>query len=86
MLILTLYNYYRCECSSSGFCPYKDPKLVDPVLTEVGRADASGAFEIAKDLECDLIIASTLTRALETATIAWKRHWSGKKALCTDNL
>lgn len=58
-----------CRCHDSptpeeiASCPYMDPDLVDPPLTETGRR------QVAR-LDAEIWFAGAATRSLETATIA----------------
>ena len=54
--------------------PYLNPALTDAPLTAVGRAQAERLRPAADGLPLELVISSPLTRALETARLAFAAH------------
>jgi len=69
---------YGCTCSDPNDlrpCPYLAAALLDPGLTELGRSQASQlwpAVEAIGTVEAPLlVVVSPLSRAMETATIAF---------------
>lgn len=73
---------YKCDCRNgpSGKCPYLDPRLLDPDLTDVGEDQASqlGLETPSLKLQPKLFIVSPLRRAARTALLAWPHLAGGK--------
>lgn len=51
-----------------------DPMIFDPRLTELGRAQAAKLADPARWSNVELVVASPLTRAIETAELAFAGH------------
>jgi len=51
-----------------------DPMIFDPRLTELGRAQAAALADRARWAKVELVVASPLTRAIETAHLAFDGH------------
>lgn len=66
-----------CTCNNGGLppCPYKDPIVNDAYLTKLGRSQASQnvAFTASREGTLESVFVSPLTRAVETALLAFAR-------------
>ena len=67
-------------------CPYNAVEAFDSALTEVGRAQASTLRPATVDLAVQLVVASPLRRALETALLAFDETAPGLGVLTLESL
>ncbi|MDP2434859.1 MAG: histidine phosphatase family protein [archaeon] len=64
---------HKCDCerdTPSGLCPYIDPALEDPGLTELGEAQAAQAAGFLAQAAIERVLVSPLRRTLQTARVA----------------
>ncbi|GAB5353514.1 hypothetical protein AAMO2058_000042400 [Amorphochlora amoebiformis] len=73
---------FKCDCmqENSGNCPYLDPKLVDPHLTQVGIQQTSSLSikTSSLPLQPEVIFVSPLCRAIQTGLLSF-RHLVDQK-------
>lgn len=65
-----------CDCRPPGNgsqCAYKDPSLHDAKLTEIGEGQARRLLFTSRDLPLDLVVVSPLSRAVQTALLAFQQ-------------
>ena len=75
-LLGELYQEMGIEFSSTGNDlsvnnPYRREEVLDPPLTEVGRLQAKALRPITKDLSLEMVVVSPLSRATQTALLAF---------------
>ena len=75
-LLGELYQEMGIEFSSTGNDlsvnnPYRREEVLDPPLTEVGRLQAKALRPITKDLSPEMVVVSPLSRATQTALLAF---------------
>jgi broad specificity phosphatase PhoE len=68
-------SQYKCYCETQAKgcqpCPYINEDLVDPVLTDKGREQAAALQAVTRFHAPTLVVVSPLTRAIQTACIAY---------------
>lgn len=72
-LLGDVYRDFGVTVDSTGKdskSPYTRPEIVDPPLTAVGREQAKALRAVTKALPIDLVVASPLARATQTASLA----------------